>query len=178
MPVRIYQRRPPSVQYWSYRQRFLTSPRLQLVRSIRRRLLNCGFVTRIDLVPRRRQPTSTPLWLSSSTKFLSAFTMPVRLFSLTPVTILSIGLSPSFCPQTSHGSREGHTPSREGLAVYITASLCLALLCVSSCARGTVMPMPSYGEVCLLETKSDLNVGPPISSPKSKFTTEVSDQFL
>ena len=58
--------------------------------------LNCGFITRIGLVPRLRPATPTALWLSSSMKFLSPSMMPLRLFSCKPVTLLLIDLSPSF----------------------------------------------------------------------------------
>ena len=97
VPVRIHQRRSPPLELNMFRIN-KGSPRTHFLSSQGQpadsfsdapgKSLNCGFFTWIDLVPRRKPPTSTAMRLSTSMKLLSPFTMPTRLLSCKPVTML------------------------------------------------------------------------------------------
>ena len=74
-------------------------------------------------------------------KFLSTSMMPLRLFPCKPVTMLSIGQSPSFCWFASCFSaltRSSHSPSGAACALKTFASFALALSCITSILLGAL----------------------------------------
>ena len=109
---------------------------------LREASLNCGFFTRIDLVPRRKPPTSTALRLTTSMRFMSPSMMPTRLLSCKPVTMLDIRLSPSirwFARSSFTLTRLSHSPSGAACASKTFALFASALSYIISILSGALL---------------------------------------